>query len=281
MTLTDVWNALTQGQNIPAGTTQTPSPLSSVATVLGDLEKSRLLGLTAQTSAQQAQDKLAQQRALIALEAPGVEAGNSVRGDVLANAQDASVSGLPSYLHVPTISGGLRPSMLSANSRALGANMSRNALLNNMSGSDVPNLTPLPTASWLDSLLSGGATTAGLLSALAPLLGGTKPGSTSGGSTSKGGTGGGSSPTPTPTPTPGDGTTLPLPGDLFPAPPIMPPSVDPGSMLPPPTPVEPPPPTPDTSTNYQGTGGSDYQAYIDWLNSQTQQNGGGPPFPEE
>lgn len=157
-----------------------PSPASSLATTAGSIESQRAAALAKQAQLQQEQDQLAQNRALLALKAPGMEAGNAVRGDVLANSKDASFTGLPSYIHVPQMSGGLRPSMLSQNSRALGANMSRNALMHNMSGDDVPDLTPLPTRTGYDTALQGVATGAGFLNALGG-LGKQSPAAPSGG----------------------------------------------------------------------------------------------------
>jgi hypothetical protein len=115
---------------------------------------------------------LAQQKQ--ALAAPGQLAGQSVRGDVLANSQDASVSGLPSYIHVGQVSGGLRPSLLSDSSRALGGQMSRNALADSTSGKyttqaplpTIPGATPLPSASAFDKVLQGGAIGGSFLNAL-------------------------------------------------------------------------------------------------------------------
>lgn len=121
-----------------------------------------------------------------ALSAPGKRATNSVRGDVLANAQDATLSGLPSRVNVPNISGGLRPSMFSADTRALGKSMSRDALLQQMAGDkfdappamptfdkmpapNIPAVTDLPQAGKLDSLLNiigGVGGVAGALSGL-------------------------------------------------------------------------------------------------------------------
>lgn len=138
----------------------------AVGQTAGSIEAARAKGRVDQAKLQQEQDALQQSRAKLALAAPGQEAGNAVRGDVLANSQDASVGGLPSYIHVGQVSGGLRPSMLSASSRALGANMSRNALANNMSGADVPALTPLPASTGLDTALNATAGTAGFLNAL-------------------------------------------------------------------------------------------------------------------
>ncbi len=76
-----------------------------------------------------------------ALAAPGKRAGNSVRGDILANAQDASFN-LPSTIPKSSISGGLRPSMFSANTRALGGELSSQALADQRKGD---TFAPLPT----------------------------------------------------------------------------------------------------------------------------------------
>lgn len=143
-----------------------PSAANSLSTTAGKIEGGRASALVQQARLQQEQDQLAQLRAKLALEAPGMEAGNAVRGDLLANGQDAQITGLPSYIHKPTITGGLRPSMLSGNTRSLGANMSRQALLHNMTGDDVPNLTPLPESNAYDSVLQGVGTGAGFLDAL-------------------------------------------------------------------------------------------------------------------
>lgn len=150
----------------------------AVGQTAAQIAAGRAKGRIDQAKLQQEQDALAQARAKLALSAPGQEAGNAVRGDILANGKDATVSGLPSYIHVGQVSGGLRPSMLSSSSRALGANMSRNALANNMNGSDVPNLTPLPASTGLDTGLNAVAGGAGFLNALK----GAGGGATSGGS---------------------------------------------------------------------------------------------------
>ncbi len=76
-----------------------------------------------------------------ALAAPGRRAGNSVRGDILANAQDVSIN-LPSTIPKTTISGGLRPSMMSPATRELGGLMSTQALEQQKAGD---KFAPLPT----------------------------------------------------------------------------------------------------------------------------------------
>lgn len=60
---------------------------------------------------------------------PSTYASQAARGGLQANAQDASITGVPSYIHVPTISGGLRPSALGPTSQAAGATLSKQALM--------------------------------------------------------------------------------------------------------------------------------------------------------
>lgn len=118
------------------------------------------------------------------LSAPGARAGNAVRGDILANVQDATVSA-PAGVNVTSFGGGLRPSMFSGNTRALGSQMSREALLDQLGGSPTPysdvqlpdyasirarkapNLTPLPQSSAMDKILEGVGTYGSLAAALA------------------------------------------------------------------------------------------------------------------
>ena len=119
------------------------------------------------------------------LAAPQQRAGNSVRGDILANVQDVGVSGPPG-VNVTSFSGGLRPSLLSGNSRALGAQMSKEALLSELAndeptpfssmspvdlssitGRSAPAQTGLPQASAMDKVMEqiglyGGLASAGL-----------------------------------------------------------------------------------------------------------------------
>jgi hypothetical protein len=66
------------------------------------------------------------------LAAPQARASNSVRGDILANVQDVGIDA-PRGVNVTTFSGGLRPSLLSPESRQLGGVMSKEALLSALS----------------------------------------------------------------------------------------------------------------------------------------------------
>lgn len=119
-----------------------------------------------------------------ARKAAGERASNSVRGDILANVGDVKLSGLPSRIPKMEFEGGLRPSLLSGNSRTLGAEMSRQALMDQMQGdatpyadlpaadfssvinSKTPGGTALPEGSKLDSILGAIALYGGLGSSL-------------------------------------------------------------------------------------------------------------------
>lgn len=129
----------------------------------------------------------------LALSAPRTRAQNSVRGSVLANAQDVQISGLPKGVTVPTITGGLRPSMFSGDTRALGQQMTKDALLSQMAPqvtpySDLkpfdassiinmktPGATPLPQPSGLDNILAAIGQYGSFAGAAAPFLQPQKP----------------------------------------------------------------------------------------------------------
>jgi hypothetical protein len=154
-----------------------PSPLSSLSTTAGSVAQQIANGEIAQAKLQQGQDQNQLAREKLALQAPGMEASNSVRGDILANAQDANITP-PAGVTMPTITGGLRPSMFSSNTRQLGGVMSRNALANELAGTDVAPLTPLPSPPTGAGALQGVALGAGFLNALSPLMGGNGSSST-------------------------------------------------------------------------------------------------------
>ncbi len=86
-----------------------------------------------------------------ALNAPSTRASQSVRGDIMANAQDVEFSGLPSYVTMGKTSGGLRPSLMSGNTRQLGSELSRKALMDQLKGDSFAPIEPLPTAGSLPS----------------------------------------------------------------------------------------------------------------------------------
>jgi len=89
--------------------------------------------------------------------APNQRASTSVRGDILANARDASFSGssrIPKF----SFDGGLRPSMFSDNTRKLGGEMSRAALLDQLKGESTP-FADLPAADFSSVIDAKGAPT--------------------------------------------------------------------------------------------------------------------------
>ncbi len=136
----------------------------AVGGALGAAGQGAAQGRLTQTELNQRQDALAQQQYQNQLTAPGKIAGNSVRGDILSNAQNFSY-GAPTMvgnIPVPTSSGGLRPSIFSDNTRQLGARQSADALA--MPGP--PALTPMDTAGTGSSILNA----AGAIGSFADLL---------------------------------------------------------------------------------------------------------------
>jgi hypothetical protein len=73
-----------------------------------------------------------------ALAAPSVRAGQSVRGSIMQNAQPVKLSGLPDRIssRIPTIEGGLSPALFNDNTRALGGEMTRKALIDQLKGDE-------------------------------------------------------------------------------------------------------------------------------------------------
>ncbi len=91
-------------------------------------------------------------RRKFAITAPSVRANQSVRGSILQNAQPVSLSGLPDRVasRVPTISGGLTPAMFNADTRALGGEMTRKALIDQLAGD---NFDPMEKTDFKSGIL--------------------------------------------------------------------------------------------------------------------------------
>jgi hypothetical protein len=118
------------------------------------------------------------------LDAPAQRAANAVQGDILANAQDVYID--HPRANVVHANGGLRPSMFSGDTRALGGLMSKEALLSQMAGSPkpysqmddidlteitrrkAPELTDLPQTTPFDRVMSGLALGGAFATALNP-----------------------------------------------------------------------------------------------------------------
>jgi hypothetical protein len=174
--------------------------LGDVGGVAGDAARGRAAGRKSEAELAQEQDKIAVQRYLAqqqgantdlnqrkyALGAPGIRASTAVKGDVLAGVQDAGVNGpiIGTHGTIPQITGGLRPSILSQDTRQLGSQVRRDALLGQMKGDTfapaptLPGTTPLPKPNALDAALSSGGLAASIAKAA---FGGGAPGGSSGG----------------------------------------------------------------------------------------------------
>lgn len=122
-----------------------------VGDVAGGMLEGRAGGRQAEADAAFKRDQLALQAARLNLDAPGMRLQNSARGDLAAGLQPVSFSGSGRDLRM---SGGVSPSLLSPNTRQLGSQVSRDALLSQMNGPAFTP-TPLPKANWFDKLLTG------------------------------------------------------------------------------------------------------------------------------
>lgn len=76
------------------------------------------------------------ERRQFALNAPRARASQSVRGSILQNAQPMTISGVSDRVKIPQISGGLTPAMFNADTRALGGELTRSALVDQLKGDE-------------------------------------------------------------------------------------------------------------------------------------------------
>lgn len=160
------------GSAPPAATTTTPSILGTVGkvgTALSSIAGGLQQGRQQQTVDQQNQDRNQITAAQVNLGAPNTRMGSAVRGDILSNAKDFSY-GAPTMvgnIPVPSSTGGLRPSIFSPQTKALGSLVSSQALTNETAdGGNPVKLTPIPQASTGANILG----TAGIFSQFAGLL---------------------------------------------------------------------------------------------------------------
>lgn len=97
-------------------------------------------GATQTALGQQSNEGL--QRAQLGLQAPSTRARQSVLGSLMKNMQDVNIQGPASQQgHVPTITGGMRPSNLDPTTRGHGEALMQAALQAQLTGSDVPAAT--------------------------------------------------------------------------------------------------------------------------------------------
>lgn len=115
--------------------------LGALGSVAGGVSAGRAEGRAAEAGVNNTADLTRLDGARFNLQAPQMNALNAGRGDLLAGVQDVNFNrpaGVPNGM----MTGGTRPSLLSPQTRQLGQQMSRNALLSQMSG---PAFTPTPT----------------------------------------------------------------------------------------------------------------------------------------
>lgn len=95
-------------------------------------------GLQGKSNEQMAHANLDLDRRQHALNAPDTRMSQSVRGSILKNAQPFTLSGLPDRIasRIPQMSGGLTPAMFSDDTRALGEEMTRKALIDQLRGDE-------------------------------------------------------------------------------------------------------------------------------------------------
>lgn len=144
---------------------------------LGGVASGRQQGRETEATFQQRQDQLAQGRyqneldaARLNLQAPTMRAQQSVRGDILANAQPFQITGtrMMGRIPIPTTTGGLSPALFSDDTRSLGRMLSAGAVgqqgVNDGRAIEAPpQLTPLPRVGRGGGLLN-------LISQIAPFL---------------------------------------------------------------------------------------------------------------
>lgn len=116
-----------------------------------------------------------------ALTAPTKIARQGVLASMIENGHNANFSGLPSYIKPPTLSGGLLPdSILTPDVRKMGGNLTREAMLAQLTGEKnnfqipnmptAPTMAPLPESGKLESGLSTTGLIGGLIGAASPII---------------------------------------------------------------------------------------------------------------
>ena len=133
-------------------------------------DRNALLSYIAEQNAREAKAKLLEDatkdRADRTLTNTETRAKQVREGDLMANVQPVTVSGLPDYIPKIQFNGGLTPAAFGPATRAAGRNLAQQALAAQMSGSDIPGLpdvgglggnapqpTPLPQSGKLDTFL--------------------------------------------------------------------------------------------------------------------------------
>jgi hypothetical protein len=163
-----------------AENTQTAQRNALLAQLYGMQQNATGDALRGQSAENMAHANLDMDRKKFALTAPSVRANQSVRGSILQNAQPVTLSGLPERVasRVPQISGGLTPAMFNADTRALGGELTRKALIDQLAGDNFdpmvktdfksgilpqPNLEEYQKSGLLEQILGGGGLVGSIL----------------------------------------------------------------------------------------------------------------------
>lgn len=118
--------------------TQTSQRNALLAQLYGMNQNAQMNALQSGSAEKLAQGNQELDQRKLALTAPSVRAGQSVRGSIMQNAQPVTLSGLPDRIssRIPTISGGLSPALFNADTRALGGELTRKALIDQLKGDE-------------------------------------------------------------------------------------------------------------------------------------------------
>lgn len=147
----------TAGQSLHA----LPLILSTAGSVAGALAGGRAQGRMDEAGINQIQDRNKIVAADTNLRAGSTRAGQAVQGDILAHAQPFRYTGgtsMAGNIPIPQSEGGLSPAIFSDSTRALGSQLSSDALRAQQTDHGNPaSLTPLPQSTALDSILNTAA----------------------------------------------------------------------------------------------------------------------------
>lgn len=146
--------------------------ISGIGGLFGALGKGKAAGREAEAAMSPQLQQQALQAALFNRQAPQMRLGAAARGDMFANAQPAKLSGSGRDLRMQ---GGLSPALLSPQSRQLGQQVTRQALMSQMKPGtggdpysfDAKRFAP-PQSGVMDKILGIG----GIAGAVAPFAGG-------------------------------------------------------------------------------------------------------------
>lgn len=166
-----------EGKQAAAGTNLQRDQLATQQ--YGTNQNALLTALMAAETGNMNRAKLDLDRRQFTFDAPDQRGATAVRGDLMSRAQDVNIT--HPRAHIPQITGGARPSMLSPETRQTGQAMTRDALMGQLKGdtfADVPQQnfggavlkpptqTPLPQSNWLDKVLSVASPIAGIAGGL-------------------------------------------------------------------------------------------------------------------